>query len=72
MVKPISLDGCERCPACHDVPVAKQIKDFEGKDAWELVCEKLGHRYTAMGKTLEQAVEHFNIYVKFVRDTRGA
>jgi hypothetical protein len=57
------MDGCERCPECHILPIVKIDQPYFGAVAMVLECEQHGHM--AMGDSLAQAVKHWNTYVRF-------
>jgi transcription elongation factor Elf1 len=54
------LDGMKRCPVCHKQP-AVRIETLE-----ETVIECAPHGYIAQGKDVEQAVSHWNRFIRFV------
>jgi len=54
------MDGAMRCPGCYRAPAG-----IVGGDVVILQCERHGH--IAIGDTLAQAVDHWNIYIGFIR-----
>lgn len=64
-----ALDGCKRCPTCHEVPKMSIEDGYQQKDLVWLHCQPHGN--IAAGETLEQAVTNWNRWVDQVVRVAG-